>query len=94
MSAVRELNIKPSCTRELFGFPSKLMHQLWEKVNMLLQNPLPDGKLKKKIKSRKNLYRLRIGDYRVFYTFGERWVCLLGIRPRKGIKKQIKLGKG
>jgi superfamily I DNA/RNA helicase/mRNA-degrading endonuclease RelE of RelBE toxin-antitoxin system len=89
MSAVRELNIKPSCTRELFGFPSKLMHQLWEKVNMLLQNPLPDGKLKKKIKSRKNLYRLRIGDYRVFYTFGDRWVCLLGIRPRKEEYKNI-----
>ncbi len=83
MSAVRELSIKPSCTRELYGFPSKLMQQLWEKVNMLVQNPIPDGKLKKKIKSKKDLYRLRIGDYRIFYTFGDQWVCLLGIRPRK-----------
>ncbi len=83
MLAIRELSIKPSCARELYGFPSQLMQQLWEKINMLVQNPIPDGKLKKKIKAKKDLYRLRVGDHRVFYTFGDNWVCLLGIRPRK-----------
>ena len=43
---------------------------------------MPDGKLKKKLKDKKDIYRLRVGDFRVFYTFGDTWVRLLGIRRR------------
>ena len=78
----REINIKPSCMSEIHGFPSDQAAQLWEKINYLVDDPFPDGKLKKKLKVKKDVYRLRIGDYRVFYTFGDTWVRLLGIRKR------------
>jgi superfamily I DNA/RNA helicase/mRNA-degrading endonuclease RelE of RelBE toxin-antitoxin system len=84
MSAViREINIKPSCANELMGLPSDQSAQIWEKINRLIEDPLPDGKLKKKLKgSKEPLYRLRSGDYRIFYRFGDTWVRLLGVRQR------------
>ncbi len=78
----REINIKPSCMSEIHGIPASQTAQLWEKINYLVDNPLPEGKLKKKLKGTSNIYRLRVGDYRVFYTFGDTWVRLLGIRKR------------
>jgi superfamily I DNA/RNA helicase/mRNA-degrading endonuclease RelE of RelBE toxin-antitoxin system len=78
----REINIKPSCMNEIRAFPTASVGQLWEKINFLVENPIPDGHLKKKIRASDNLYRLRVGDYRVFYTFGDTWVRLLGIRIR------------
>src|SRR5262245_8591319 len=82
MKKTREINIKPSCMSEIHGFPADQTAQLWEKINYLVADPLPDGKNKKKIRGQRDLYRLRVGDYRVFYTFGETWVRLLGIRRR------------
>jgi DNA helicase IV/mRNA-degrading endonuclease RelE of RelBE toxin-antitoxin system len=79
----REINIKPSCVNELMGLPSAQSAQIWEKINRLTEDPLPDGKLKKKLKgSAVPLYRLRCGDYRIFYRFGDTWVRLLGVRQR------------
>lgn len=82
MAKTREINIKPSCMSEIHGFPADQTNQLWEKINYLVEDPFPDGKLKKKLKTHKDIYRMRVGDYRVFYTFGDTWVRLLGIRRR------------
>lgn len=80
---VREINIKPSCLNELMGLPSDQSAQIWEKINWLQDDPLPDGKLKKKLKGASEpLYRLRSGDYRIFYRFGDTWVRLLGVRQK------------
>ena len=63
--------------------PSQMGDQVWEKINFLAQNPIPDGRLKKKLNKWDNVYRLRIGDFRLFYSFGGNWIRLLSIRPRK-----------
>ena len=81
MSA-RQITIKPTCMREVVAFPSDHAALLWEKINYLVTDPLPDGKTKKKLKGGRNIYRLRVGDHRVFYQFGDDWVSLLGIRRR------------
>lgn len=78
----RQITIKPTCLREILAFPGDRVTTLWEKINQLVTDPLPDGNLKKKIKGSEHIYRLRVGDYRVFYRFGEEWVCLLGVRRR------------
>jgi len=82
MNKKREINIKPSCMSEIHGFPGDQVAQLWEKINYLVEDPFPDGKLKKKLKARKDIYRARVGNFRIFYTFGDSWVRLLGIRRR------------
>jgi superfamily I DNA/RNA helicase/mRNA-degrading endonuclease RelE of RelBE toxin-antitoxin system len=79
----RDINIKPSFLRELHALPSQMGDQVWEKINFLAQNPIPDGRLKKKLNKWDNVYRLRIGDFRLFYSFGGNWIRLLSIRPRK-----------
>ncbi|MBU0662941.1 MAG: UvrD-helicase domain-containing protein [Proteobacteria bacterium] len=83
MKSVREINIKPSCMKEIQAYPAAQSAQLWEKINFLVDDPLPDGKLKKKLHVADDLYRLRVGDYRIFYSFGEKWVSLLGLRRRQ-----------
>jgi mRNA-degrading endonuclease RelE of RelBE toxin-antitoxin system len=78
----RQITIKPTCMREVAAFPAEHAGQLWEKINLLVTDPLPDGKVKKKLRTAQNMYRLRVGDYRVFYQFGTDWVSVLGIRRR------------
>lgn len=79
----RQITIKPTCMRELLSFPADRTTVLWEKINLLVSDPLPDGKVKKKLKGGDGIYRLRVADYRVFYQFGDGWVSLLGIRKRQ-----------
>jgi superfamily I DNA/RNA helicase/mRNA-degrading endonuclease RelE of RelBE toxin-antitoxin system len=79
----RQITIKPTCMRELLAFPSDRAAVLWEKVNLLVTDPLPDGKVKKKLHGSDGIYRLRVAEHRVFYQFGDSWVSLLGIRRRR-----------
>jgi len=78
----RQLTIKPSCMREITMFPAERAALLLEKIDALVADPLPDGKVKKKLKDSDGVYRLRVTDHRVFYRFGDDWVSLLGIRRR------------
>lgn len=78
----RQLTIKPSCMREIATFPSERAALLWDKIDALVSDPLPDGKVKKKLKGVDGVYRMRVTDHRVFYRFGEDWISLLGIRRR------------
>lgn len=79
----RQIAIKPSCVNDLHNFPSERYGALWQKIEALLADPIPDGKLKKKLKGSDDLYRLRVGEHRVFYAFSADWVNLLGIRRRQ-----------
>lgn len=78
----RQLTIKPSCLREITTFPAERTALLWDKIDALVSDPLPDGKVKKKLKGADGVYRMRVTDHRVFYRFGEDWISLLGIRRR------------
>lgn len=68
--------------REIATFPSDRAGLLWDKIDSLVSDPLPDGKVKKKLKGVDGVYRMRVTDHRVFYRFGEDWISLLGIRRR------------
>ena len=81
--AKRELSIKPSCAAQLFGFPPKRRDSLFEKVEQLLVDPKPDGKVRKALKGHPGVCRARVGDYRLFYSYGDGWVKLLAIRRRE-----------
>ncbi|MDP1917104.1 MAG: 3'-5' exonuclease [Myxococcales bacterium] len=78
----RQLTIKPSCMREIATFPADRAALLWDKIDALVSDPLPDGKVKKKLKGADGVYRMRVTDHRVFYRFGDDWISLLGIRRR------------
>jgi superfamily I DNA/RNA helicase/mRNA-degrading endonuclease RelE of RelBE toxin-antitoxin system len=72
-------------TEELFGLPLHEVKQINEQIWKILPNdPRPDGtKLKKKLGQYKgNICRLRAGDYRAVYTYGNGWVKLIAVRYR------------
>ncbi|GHO89187.1 UvrD-helicase domain-containing protein [Dictyobacter formicarum] len=83
MSKKWELLIKPAFLDYLLKLPSKEVKQVRDKVEMLEQNPLPDGKLKKQlIYMPGRPYRIRSGDYRIFYTFQQDVVCIYKMDDR------------
>ena len=66
------------------GLPGKEENQVLKKLEVLEQDPTPDGKVKKKLKHLgQDLYRLRCGDYRIFYTYRDPYVSLLKLERRK-----------
>ena len=79
----RQITIKPTCMREIMAFPTKRAALLWEKINQLVTNPFPDGKVKKKLRAGSGIFRLRVAEHRLFYRFGDDWVSLLGVRRRR-----------
>ncbi len=74
---------KPTFLSELLALPPKEAHQVQEKLAGLVRDPRPDGKVKKQLKGwTPSLYRLRSGNYRIFYTFDAKYVSLLALRRR------------
>ena len=66
--------------------------QILEKIEVLRDDPKPHGSLKKKLHGYKgDIYRLRSGDFRIIYTYGDGWVALLGVDARKDVYKGEKL---
>lgn len=83
-----ELIHKPTFTNQLLAIPKEQVVQILEKTERLREDPAPHGKPKKKLHGYTgNVYRLRSGDYRVLYTYGDGWVTLLGVDARKDVYK-------
>jgi superfamily I DNA/RNA helicase/mRNA-degrading endonuclease RelE of RelBE toxin-antitoxin system len=65
------------------ALPNKESHQILEKIKLLEQDPTPDGKAKKQLKYlNREVFRLRCGDYRIFYTYRDPNVSLLKLDRR------------
>ncbi len=98
-----ELLTGSSFTDQLLALPLQHARQVNKKVNEILRSdPRPDGVTKKKLeKYVGNVCRLRSGDYRIVYTYGDGWVKLLAVRNRRdvyngeyfGETPQVDLGK-
>lgn len=73
---------KFSFLNELSSLPQNERLHIIDKIRLLCTDPFPDGKLKKKLKSQDDLYRLRVGKYRVIYKIDSGWVTLLSVRHR------------
>ncbi|MCC6808072.1 MAG: UvrD-helicase domain-containing protein [Deltaproteobacteria bacterium] len=79
----RILSMKPSAQNELFALDAKVTKQILDKLKALCADPMPDAKVKKKLKHLdRDLYRLRSGDYRIFYLFDDKYVSVLKIDKR------------
>jgi len=87
-----EIVQKPAFLSQLLALPKEHMPQILEKITLLTDDPSPHGSVKKKLHGYKgNVYRLRSGDYRVVYTYGDGWVALLGVDDRKDVYRGERL---
>lgn len=87
-----EIIHKRTFTNQLLAFPKEQVVQILEKIQVLQDDPKPHGNLKKKLHGYTGaVYRLRSGDYRIIYTYGDGWVVLMGVDARKDVYKGDKL---
>ena len=68
---------------ELLNIPRSISKKVTKKIKVLEQDPISAQGDAKKLKGYgNNIYRVRLGDYRLFYSFGSGWIKLLSIRKR------------
>ncbi len=83
MKTTRQMTIKPSLLNDIIALPQKEARQINAKIQLLTQDPMPDGKTKKHLKHIPGkFHRLRCGDYRVIYTYNEHNLGIVAIRRR------------
>lgn len=69
------IEFAPSAVKQLGGLPVEVQRQIAPRIEGLSQEPRPQGC--KKLKGRQNEYRIRIGDYRVIYSIGDKHLIVL-----------------
>ena len=60
------IKIQPSSRRQLKKLPQKVRYLVGKLIDSLGENPRPHGC--KKLKGKRNLYRVKGGNYRVIYS--------------------------
>lgn len=77
------LSMKEGFLAEWLALPAKEQAQIGAKLKVLTGDPRPDGGTKKQLKYlNREVFRIRSGDYRIFYTFDDRYVSLLKVERR------------
>ena len=86
--AMYKITFKNSAYKELERLPKSTVRKIAIAIDKLADNPKPIG-IKKLKDSSEDLYRIRVGDYRVIYAINEgiRIVNILRIGHRKDIYK-------
>jgi len=71
-----------SARKELERLEQALSFRILRRIERLSRNPRPDGC--RKLQGASNLWRIRIGDYRVLYAVKDAWrvVDIIAVRHR------------
>jgi mRNA interferase RelE/StbE len=74
--------------RAFLRLPADVQRRLAPKIDALAQEPRPRGI--KKLADEENLYRLRVGDYRVVYEVRDRELLILivGVAHRREVYRR------
>jgi mRNA interferase RelE/StbE len=72
-----EVRILPSVRKDLRGFPKESVRRILSTIEELAKNPRPSGC--KKLTS-SNLFRLRIGAYRIVYEVRDAEVVIVVVK--------------
>ncbi|KPQ32785.1 MAG: Superfamily I DNA/RNA helicase [Phormidesmis priestleyi Ana] len=79
---------------ELLNLPQAVQKKISKQLKVLETDPISAQGDAKKLKGyTNNVYRIRIGDYRLFYSFGQGWVKLLSVRKRDERTYEIELSE-
>jgi len=73
-----QILIKDSARKELAALSLPLQKRIDTRIRALSENPRPGGV--KKLASDENLYRLRVGDYRIIYQIQDKALLVLVIK--------------
>lgn len=72
-----------SARKELEALDASIVNRIFQKIEMLAEEPRPSGCLK--LTGEEDLWRIRIGDYRVLYTINDKrkLVDVIAVRHRR-----------
>jgi len=73
-----DVSFKPSADRQLRELPADAQRRIVDKVAGLASNPRPAGVVE--LTGGENLWRIRIGDYRVIYEIHDDRLVVLVLR--------------
>jgi len=63
---VHEVQVGRSATKELEGLPQQVLTRIANKIDALASDPHPSGA--RKLRGADDLWRVRVGDYRIVYA--------------------------
>lgn len=69
------IEFAPRADRQFKALDRSLQARLARRINSLAENPRPQGI--KKLAGEEDLYRLRVGDYRIIYQIQEKRLVVL-----------------
>jgi mRNA interferase RelE/StbE len=72
------VEFSPGAAREFRKLGPKVQRKLSPRIDSLAQNPRPSGA--KKLKGIEDLWRIRVGDYRIVYEVRDRTLVVLVVR--------------
>src|SRR5690625_4126796 len=90
-----EIVQKPSFYNDVWPLPQHVQKRISEACRRIQEDPFRAGGNSKRILKRyyRNLYRFRIGDYRLIYAVGNRCVSFLAIRHRNDLYENFRVGE-
>ncbi len=84
-----EISFARSARKELEDLPVELADRVLTRIEKLMDNPRPRGATK--LRGRKNLWRIRVGDYRVVYSIDDEaeLIDITHIRHRRDVYRDL-----
>ncbi len=80
-----KISIVRSALKSLRKIENRTQRRIEKKIDTLTSNPIPEDS--KKLKGKRDLYRIRVGDYRIVYTIENKKLIVLIIKI--GHRKEI-----
>ena len=83
------IELTPRAERDFKSLDGSIRGRIKQRIDSLAENPHPQGI--KKIEGEEELYRLRVGDYRILYQVKGKilLVLIVGIGHRRDIYRRI-----
>lgn len=75
--------VRPSVRKDLRSIPKATVHRILERIESLVDDPRPQKSAK--LTGAEDLYRLRVGDYRIIYGVDDdaKMVAIHHVRHRR-----------
>jgi len=84
-----KIDVKKSAQKDIRDLPEYIISKIIEIIDELKISPLPHGAIK--LKGADNLYRIRIGDYRIIYEiqYEQNLIIIQYVRHRRDAYKNL-----
>jgi len=81
--------LKPSVEKDLRSLPPAILKRVFKRIEALEDDPRPHGSLK--LAGAEQLYRIRVGEYRIVYTVDSdsRQVIVYYVRHRRDVYRSL-----